>query len=56
MTGKLIEEIETYLRQQIENIFFKKTKDIIFKTRFIDTRAEEDQRKQKGKEMAKIRA
>lgn len=38
MAGKLIEEVETGLRQQVENIFARKTKEIIFKTRFIDTK------------------
>jgi hypothetical protein len=55
MVGKLIEEIETQLRQQIENIFFRKTKDIIFKTRFINTKEEENILKLRAKEMVKLR-
>ena len=55
MAGKVIEENETFLRQQIENIFFKKTKDIIFKTRFVNTKQEENEQKAFAKKVAKLR-
>ena len=56
MTGKLVEEVETYLRQQIENVFAKKTKDIIFRTRYVNGKEEEELKKEKGKEFARMRA
>ena len=49
MTGKLVEEVETYLRQQIENIFVKKTKDVIFRTRYANGKEQEELKKEKAK-------
>jgi hypothetical protein len=37
-TGKLVEETENLMRQQIESVFIAKTKDVIFKTRFIHSK------------------
>ena len=54
-TGKLIEEVETQLRQQIENILVRKTKDIIFKTRYINSQIEEQDKIKQAKDFIKSR-
>ena len=56
MCGKLIEEVETQLRQQVQSVFLRKTKEIIFKTRFEHTKEVEGERQQRGRELAKMRA
>ena len=38
MIGKLIEENETFLRQQIDSIFVRKSKEIVVTTRIAETR------------------
>lgn len=55
MAGKLIEENETMLRQQIEKIFFQKTKDIVFRTRMIDGKGAEEERKSAAKQLMRLR-
>lgn len=45
MIGKLIEENETFLRQQIDSIFVRKSKEIVDTTRIAETREGLEERK-----------
>lgn len=54
-TGKLVEETENLMRQQIESVFIAKTKDVVFKTRFMQGREQESERRRRGKELARMR-
>ena len=43
--GKLVEENETFLRQQMESVFIRKTEEIIEKTRISETNEKVENRK-----------
>ena len=51
MIGKIIEENEISLRQQIECIYSRKTKEIICKTRIAETKQTLEERKALGKQL-----